>query len=72
MGKSFVSVSVPSELSAVFVSEFDNGAIGFAESNTTHYTLIKNYTGLPVAGRVLPQAGAPIAGSPNAVWNPSL
>jgi hypothetical protein len=70
MGKTFVSVNNPQEFEAVFVSECEDGCIGWATSASIHYTLEKNYTGLPVVGSVTPHAGAPIAGSPNALWYP--
>lgn len=72
MAKNFVSVPVAAQLGAIPVSEYDDGAIGFATDTALHYTLLHNYVGVPVSGRVLPLAGSPIAGSPNAVWNPAV
>lgn len=70
MAKSFVSVASITELSGVFVSEYEEGALAWSADIATYLTLKHNVpidAALPT-GSIRPQPGSPQAGSPLAAW----
>lgn len=72
MGKTFIAVQSPTELTSIFIAECEDGCIAYSTSNTKHYALYKTNVALPNLGEFQPAQGAPIAGYINslAIWKP--
>jgi hypothetical protein len=70
MGKNFVSVATTSDLSGVFVSEYDEGALAWSADIKNYLTLQHNvpFNQAVPANSTRPQLGSPVAGSPFACW----
>lgn len=64
MGKTFVEVQVPTELTSIFVAECEDGCIAFVASEQLHYALYKANTTPPNINQYVAADGAPIAGYP--------
>jgi hypothetical protein len=70
MGKMFVTVQVPTELTSIFIAECEDGCVAYVVSEQLHYALYKTNVSLPNINQYQPAQGAPIAGYINslAIW----
>lgn len=70
MAKTLVSVASSAELTSVFVSECEDGCLGWSAADRKYFSLNKNFPsgGVVPPGSVVPADGSPIAGNAAALW----